>query len=237
MPRTESDATDEGFVKFSDCLDNNELRGNRYMDDGDVFLILIYDVNGYIAGIQAGFPKSFSSTYPPDTLKPPFIDDGDKWVVTIYFVDPSIICTTGRTQQEFNSDGTGTNLYIQTGTNPETDYMIIPRDEKDLDGTLWNKGGCFPVMGVHYWYNNSREIPCDEFLPVFPMYNGGKLNAFGWVFFAKPDFSKWAEFPPTQIELLLKVFLKQVPRCAKGSDLSSLHMYLTKDPFKDMCVA
>lgn len=39
------------FLLFSE---NSQLRGNRYIVDDDEEMILIYDVNGYIAGIQAG---------------------------------------------------------------------------------------------------------------------------------------------------------------------------------------
>ena len=35
------------------------------------------------------------------------------YLTTMYFVDPSIICTGGRTQEQFDSQGTGDRLVIQ----------------------------------------------------------------------------------------------------------------------------
>ncbi|KAL5022532.1 hypothetical protein ScPMuIL_001687 [Solemya velum] len=195
MPRRERDAIEEGFEQFSNCEENSELRGKRYMKDGDIGLILLYDANGYIAGIQAGIPKTNVDSYPPDSLKPPFIDDGDKWVITAYFVDPSIICTPGRTEHDFTSDGTGTDLYLQNGTDPEADYMLIPRKEENLGGTKWVKGGCFPAMGVHYWFDISRDMSCDNYFPPFLMYNRGFLNSFGWVFPTRVHSTRY-EYPP-----------------------------------------
>ena len=37
------------------------------------------------------------------------------YLTTMYFVDPSIICAGGRTQEQFDSQGTGDRLVIQVG--------------------------------------------------------------------------------------------------------------------------
>ena len=37
------------------------------------------------------------------------------YLTTMYFVDPSIICAGGRTQEQFESQGTGDRLVIQVG--------------------------------------------------------------------------------------------------------------------------
>ncbi|KAK3771298.1 hypothetical protein RRG08_024375 [Elysia crispata] len=98
QPRTAADAVNQGFQKISDCDVNAKWRGARYVKGGDYSLILLYDVNGYIAGIQT----SSIGKYPKQQLQPPYVDDGDRWVVSAYFTDPSKICTTGRTADEFN---------------------------------------------------------------------------------------------------------------------------------------
>lgn len=51
------------------------------------------------------------------------------------------------------------------------------------------------ILGVHYWYNTRKDMSCDEFYPVFLLYNGGQLNAFGWAFQA-PMTSPHMEHPP-----------------------------------------
>ena len=39
--------------------------------------------------------------------------DVPAYLTTMYFVDPSIICTGGRSQEQFASQGTGDRLVIQ----------------------------------------------------------------------------------------------------------------------------
>ena len=39
----------------------------------------------------------------------------DAYLTTLYFVDPAIICAGGRTQEMFDSQGTGDRLAIQVG--------------------------------------------------------------------------------------------------------------------------
>ena len=36
--------------------------------------------------------------------------------------------------------------------------------------------------GQHYWYNVTSDMSCEDFWPMFLLYNGGELNAFGWAF-------------------------------------------------------
>lgn len=50
--------------------------------------------------------------------------------------------------------------------------------------------------GVHYWYAATRDMSCDNFFPVFLLYNGGVLNAFGWAFQADLSSSRF-EHPTT----------------------------------------
>lgn len=38
----------------------------------------------------------------------------------------------------------------------------------------------FHSAGQHYWYDISQNMNCDDFYPVFIMYNGKRLNSFGW---------------------------------------------------------
>ena len=57
------------------------------------------------------------------------------------------ICSTGRTQQEFEDEGTGTGLIVQTGQTPSS-LMIIPRDEEQLqEDNLYEQGYCVSTMG------------------------------------------------------------------------------------------
>ncbi|XP_062580237.1 uncharacterized protein LOC134242184 [Saccostrea cucullata] len=230
MPRTEADAKHQGFTMISGCGHPNFL-GKRYMKNNDPAVILIYDVNGYIAGIQAGVPTGLSNGYPASNLQNhPMIKDGDKHYMTAYFVAPNSICTHGRTAAQFSHQGTGTDLYIQNSTDPMASIKI-PHRESDIGSTLWVKGHCFPAMGVHYWFDTTADMSCDRFFPVFLLYNGGVLNAFGWAFQA--DLSSTRYEHPSQSSF--GAFMKVVPNCLRDAGkLSTLHIYLNGNPQTDL---
>ena len=56
------------------------------------------------------------------------------YLTTAYFVDPNIICNGGRTQEDFDRDGTGNVLLIQTGPTPEHLYAapLTASDAKEV---------------------------------------------------------------------------------------------------------
>ena len=58
---------------------------------------------------------------------------------------------------------------------------------------------CPYVPGVHYWYDISLEMHCDQVQPVFLLYDQAsqRLKAFGWATLANITSSFW-EHPPTQ---------------------------------------
>lgn len=70
--------------------------GVRYWKDSDPSLMLIFDVNGIIAGIQTAVPKTEFTPMAGPTVNHPWIDDGNYWVLTAYFVDPSEYSKTYR---------------------------------------------------------------------------------------------------------------------------------------------
>ena len=57
------------------------------------------------------------------------------------------ICT-GRSAAQYTSQGTGTGLWIQNGTDPVTNSQKIPAKQADIDKTMWTKGVCFVSMGM-----------------------------------------------------------------------------------------
>ena len=64
-----------------------------------------------------------------------------------FFISTAKICSTGRSEQEFEDEGTGTGLIVQTGQTP-SDLMIIPRDEEQLqEDNLYEQGHCVSTMG------------------------------------------------------------------------------------------
>jgi hypothetical protein len=78
-------------------------------------LILIFDDAGYIAGSQS----IVETQYVDDSLvdlnahqayQLDFFGESEAYFTTAYFVDPEIICNGGRSEADFNRDGTGDRL-------------------------------------------------------------------------------------------------------------------------------
>jgi len=234
LPRTQSEATSGGWTKVADCDNTGKFRGVRFVKNNDYAVVLLFDVNGYIAGIQCSIAKSgLPSDYPPAKQRGHlFQDDGAHHTLTAYFVDPSTICTTGRSSVDFANDGTGTGLFLQNGSNPLTQSIHIPSQEQAVTHSAWTKGHCFPAMGVHYWYSVSTDMSCDDFQPVFLLYNEGRLTAFGWAMGVGQTSSRF-EHPP---HASFSAFLNPVPKCLDNyAALSTMHIYMTAHPTQDLC--
>jgi charged multivesicular body protein 7 len=230
MPRLTVDTTGANFVFKDDfCGDDAKFRGLRYWYKNDPATVLLYDKAGYIAGIQTLVPKS---QYTPSAQNNghPFVEDGEYWALTAYFVDPSIICTTGRTSDQYASQGTGDRLVIQNGTDAIKNQLPVPLTQDGADASTWTKGHCFWTMGLHYWYNVRKDMSCDEFFPFFLLYNNAKLNAFGFAINAGLT-SKRYEHPTASIS---GQFIDPVPDCffsdATYNTLSTIHIYMNDSP-------
>ena len=54
MPRNTVDAKRDGWTLVSTtCENDGKFSGFRYVDPNDDAIVLMYDVNGYVAGIQS----------------------------------------------------------------------------------------------------------------------------------------------------------------------------------------
>jgi hypothetical protein len=218
-PLTQADAVSQGFdaVDAEGAACEDGLPGSRYATDGDLTTIVVYDANGFIAGVQMAISQSDAAAngggYPFDQMsafRPQTIDGVDYWVLAAYFVEPSVVCV-GRTQEEFEESGTGTGLYIMTG--PElTDYENPANTEGEVGSSEWVHGYCFLSMGEHYWYNVSEDLPCDEMFPAFLLYNQGELTGFGWAVQGIYQ-SDHTEYPPS---FVLNLFINPIPTCLPG---------------------
>ena len=106
-------------------------------------MVVIYDVNGFIAGMQSIVFKKFiqgpydfagSNWYRSDNILGKAIESRitiqqsniiiqqsnfnlgeDAYLTTAYFVDPSRICNGGRDQAAFDVEGSGNRLWFQNG--------------------------------------------------------------------------------------------------------------------------
>jgi len=242
MPLTEQAAISGGWTKISDCLDDGPFPGSRYLLAGDYAVILIYNANGDVAGIQAGVhQKKFPRNFPPKAQRGHvFQKHGKRWFLTSYFEHPAGICTGKKTSP---------GLYIQWGPRAGKDSRRMPDTEVGVRSTAsptWTYNGCVPYQGKHYWTNSSdssagasssssssassdEDASCAPFEPVFLLYNKGKLNAFGWAFGTRLDVSPRLELVPRRI------FAWFFGQCIKPNDqLMTLHIWLD-NPFDNLC--
>jgi charged multivesicular body protein 7 len=232
MPRTLDENKGQFQLKDDQCAgEGNKFVGQRYWYKQDPALVLLFDKNGIIAGIQTSALKS-KFTPDPKSKDKYFIDDGDYWTMTAYFVDPSTICSQGRTKDDLKSQGTGTGLWLQYGNNAITNSMNIPLKEEDIKKTLWGHGKCFYTMGQHYWFNISKSMECGDVAPNCLLYNKGKLTGFCFAPNYYLDSSRYDSPAPT-IKVLTK-FLDPVPDCfytdPSFQKQSTVHVYFNEKP-------
>ena len=89
-----------------------------YWNKTNLGVLNIIQYLGFIAGSQSVIRQEIVDT---DIVHisnmPAYQEDAffgiPVYVTTMYFVDPAIICDGGRTQEEFDSQGTGNQLNIQ----------------------------------------------------------------------------------------------------------------------------
>jgi charged multivesicular body protein 7 len=235
LPRDLSGNMQNFVLKDNQCLvSGSSYLGQRYWYKNDPATILLFDVNGYIAGIQTVVMKSVGWVPPRPLLGSFILEDTDSYSMTVYFVNPSIICTTGRTADDFKNDGTGTGLWLQNGPDPLKNTFVVPALESEMKASypLWGSGKCFWTMGQHYWYNVTLDMPCNDILPYCLLYNAGNLNAFCFQIDYDVTPSKRYEHPtPAQAG---SCCLDPVPSCITGKQ-STLHVFLTNDYLANHC--
>ena len=56
-------------------------------------------------------------------------------MTTAYFISPDRICNGGRTQTEFDSEGTGKYLFLQNGPSI-TDVILVPADLEEANQSV-----------------------------------------------------------------------------------------------------
>ena len=98
-------------------------------------MVVLLDGNGFIAGIQTVAMKEFALDEVFNFTNSPYYVLGDwngeeAYFTTAYFVDTAIICNGGRTEEEFQSEGTGNRLSFQNGpTNVDLQEIPLTKDE------------------------------------------------------------------------------------------------------------
>ncbi|KAL9955110.1 hypothetical protein ACROYT_G036394 [Oculina patagonica] len=224
IPLTVSDAVDKGWILRDECRGSAYFHGKRYVRDADITLMLLFDANDKIAGIQTGISKS---AFPPKAL--PWREEDDSYVITAYFKDPSLICSKKHSQAR----SIGDRLLIQN-VSKNYGFVQVPLLEDGLFETAWTEGECFWSMGKLYWYDLLNVTDCSSLFPVFLMYTNGVLNGFGWVLPHKLDSPRFVH--PTNVSYPYLFKNGTVPPCFWTADhLSLMHVYLDSNPFLNIC--
>lgn len=143
QPLTAAEAEEAGWVRLSGCGEVAAFEGERWAqdpssDDGDD-VVLLFDVNGYLAGAQTAVTEADAEgdAYFPFSTSRYYVEaehpsgSGPAYYNTVYFVPVDIICTVGRTQEEFEQQGAGSTVLIQSGPDPYS-VMQIPLTDQDM---------------------------------------------------------------------------------------------------------
>jgi len=242
LPRTEDSALKLGWRNDASCDSDNPFYGNRYVLGNDLSTRLLFDNDGKLAGIQGTITESDDLILSPTRPRPAaFVkDDHGHYLLTAYLTKkPQDICKKrkhrrdddGKKGKHYKEDALVIQMSDVRLCKPQ--FMEIPLDAKKLANTKWVEGKCFNKMGVHYWYDISPEMHCDQSFPVFLLYDQAsqRLKSFGWAALADVKSSSW-EHPPIPY---LRLFFKDVPKCLLSRKvISTQHVYLT-DPGKLTC--
>ena len=154
QPRTVNEAIEAGWTQVSnDCSEGTQFPGNRYVSPG-MEMVIIYDVNGFISGMHSVVPKdktndmfdfSTSRWYRADT-----VNGVEAYLTTAYFVDPAVICT-GRTQGEYDQEGTGNRLLFQNGpTSSNTISAPLTIEDADTNVRIFFYYRRLPIQNALY---------------------------------------------------------------------------------------
>jgi len=243
-PRTIDEAKKASWTQVDETTDCRDAAGGKFLGfryippkSEPTEITLIYGVNGYIAGMQSVVPKdktfddkyykfSSSTMYNEDV-----INGVEVYLTTAYFVDPMVICDAGRTQREFDADGTGVALFFQNGPTPEV-IQAVPLTAEEAKGTEWYRYNCVENQGEN-WVQMSYEGEqrCDEMFPAKLLFeHGGDHSLVGFVWSHVAWYTNFRnEHERTQS---MGYIFDKLPQCLydllREPGMTSLHVY-----FKD----
>jgi len=237
QPRTTSEALDAGWELMASC--DGKFLGHRYADPSDPSLVIIFDDAGYIAGVQSvllvkDLESDHQSTQPAYQLDVWY--DEPAYFTTAYFVDPAVICAGGRSEDDWNTWGTGDRLLVQFGALDNLINIPLTKAEADREGE-WFDHFCFPGMGDHYLkFDYTPDQDCDSVLPFQIMYDHGEITGFVWQHIAMLPGDKW-EHPDARA---IKAIIDRPPTCVMdvlaSTGLSTMHHYFYNHPWLNQCI-
>jgi len=231
---TQNDAIKDGWKGFPNTTcQTKDYRGIRYYINDDLSTMLLYNVYGQVSGVQAGTRNTplAAMTEPYGPWHQEKMANGTVfWTITMYFRDPSTICSTSTPKSKLPI---GDRITLANSGS----YDTFPMTEADAKkASIWVEGKCFATMGKHYWYNLTTTSDCNYIYPVFLLYNNGDLDSFGWVIAKLPQESgpRWEHPYGNQLKMFLPAGV--YPPCLFEDDLilSTQHIYFD-NPYTNFC--
>jgi charged multivesicular body protein 7 len=202
-------------------------------------VLALYDANDMVAGIQVRYPKSSvnaSSGFNHAAVgmfQSETINGVAHWVLTAYFVDPEIICTSGRPASALTTnDGAGDRLVFQNGLTPQ-DLLVAPRIRQQALQMGYSNNRCFPTMGIHTFFGVDGTLQdCKTIVPVFLLYNKQNyLIGFGFDWVGQNTDKDSFESPPADA---IDKIVGGAPKCLLdfASDpnvgITTMHVFFVK---------
>jgi len=238
QPRTEREALDYGYSRINTGGCSETFLGNAYGHPDEPSFVVLFDVAGYIAGVQNVVLTSAQPTVPLPAYQLGTFFGQEAWFNTAYFVDPEIICDKGRTEAQWEEQGTADRLWFQDGPIADRNFVKIPLTQEGADSEArWYKHFCFIGMGTHYMeFNYDPDQDCDTVFPIHILYDQGVITGFVWQQNVFLPGDRW-EHPD---HMAVSLIVDRPPKCldeyTNSGSASTLHHFFYDHPWLTQCI-
>merc|ERR1712051_487784 len=236
QPKTQAEALSEDWKRVSDgkrgCSGNPKNPGFHFIPPKEnPEFTLIYDKKGFIAGMQSLVSKAADTSHydfkTADWYDEDEIEGDAVYLATVYFIKPELICSPGRSKEDFDDQGTGNVLWLK---KKDGTFLKAPLEMDDADeGCFWKRHKCFFSMGTHYLnldYGDD-DFDCRRGVPIQLLYIDDNLNGFVWQHIA-PLPLKGTDWELTDLNAI-KVNIRDPASCitelAKNKTPRTMHVF------------
>lgn len=229
QPMLEGEAKALGWTKVGDCS-SKRFAGTRYVSPmATPTMAILYDHNGKAAGIQHMTPID-DMVHPCDGTNPYYVQDVIHSKVycisTVYFTNPSNICTTGMPPGDADLI-----LYTQKGDNYENSEGTQPTYNEAANDNRFQAEKYFLGMGHHFTFKEAEPENCIKARPFQAIYarlNGKcRLTAFVSSHLSKvAEKDGWEKPGAIPIRLILKNPAQCILDAAGKSQITTMHVFL-----------
>ncbi|CAH1397036.1 unnamed protein product [Nezara viridula] len=210
-----------------------------YCHQNDPRVCFMYDKKGNVAGVQLSFLKEDVSNVKKEHydyesninyVKTNFFNK-PAYSSRVYFTNPEKLTNAGRG----NTDETAEGLWAYL------EGKLVEIQRKEPTGPKmgdFDRQGCYPAMGQHYFYKYNKDSDCSKLYALFPLYEQGGLVGFGMGVLGsgfKNHLRDWYEKPNHEVG---KFVVTNPPPCdhiARTYGFTTVHVYLVDKPWDITC--